>query len=181
MAFWNRKKKGKASDKAPRFETLRSQNMVLRVAAPVGEGWQRMEANAQGGMLAGFKCLHGAPPDALALDAVLYEITEGMPQDVAALEKRDWREHYLGGMFGHINTLQHERLQHYDSAGFPVDAIELNVAGDMRDPAQPLQLRERYALFEGKLLVISVAGAPELHEAFALVVASWLGHCTLEQ
>ncbi len=179
MAFWNKRKK--KAETAPRFETLRSHNMMLRVPAPIGEGWQRMEAATKGGMLAGFKCLYGTPPNALALDAMLYLVTPDMPSRIEALEARDWRTHYSGGMFSQLSGVAQTRVEHYGPAGFAVQAIELTVDGQMAQSDQALRKVERYALFDDKLLVVSAVAAPEQMSRFALVITSWMGHTTLEQ
>ena len=165
----------------PRLETLRSHNMMLRVAAPLGPTWTRMEAAAKDGLLAGIKCVSGSPPKALALDAKLFVVTAAMPATVEALSARDWRAHYLGGMFAEVTTLNEARRQHYGAAGFAVEALELTVEGQLRQPPQALRMVERYAPFGDKLLVISALGAPEQHHRHALLINSWMGHCTVEE
>ena len=164
MAFWNRKKKQQQAA-APRFETLRSGTMLLRVAAPCGEDWQRMEATARGGMLAGFKCIHGTPPDALALDAMLYSIAPGMPASLEELKARDWRDHFKQKMFATLNEVEQQEVKHYAASGFPATALQLTVTGSLRAPPQPLQVVERYVPFDKQkqLLAMSRLGLALVH------------------
>ena len=163
-----------------RIETAWSKNMQLRVAAPVGEGWQRMETGEQpDGLLAAIKCLHGTPPDAVALDAYVYRVPEGEGPTVEALAERDWEAHFRQKMLAEVTSVDVRVVEHPLRAGFKDEGCEVTVDGTLREPAQPLRVRERHVPASGKLLVVSAAAQPEMHERHAKLIDAWLTHAAL--
>ena len=157
---WFGKKKS-TDDAAPRTAFVHSKNMHLKVAAPQGAGWKVMERGGGGTLLAAFKCLHGEPPDALALDALLYDVhPEDMPS-LTDLQQRDWQEHFLDKMFAGVDDVTTHMVEHRARGGGFVDrGLEVEVVGELRDPAMPLVVIERHVPLTKHLLVVSVAGAP---------------------
>lgn len=176
---WFGKKKG-AADDGPRTAFVHSKNLHLKVAAPQGDGWKVMERGGGGALLAAFKCLHGEPPDALALDAMLYEVhPEDLPS-LSQLEGRDWRQHFLDKMFSEIDDLTLRKVEHRARGGGFVDrGVEVEVKGVLREPAMPLVLVERHVPLTKRLLLVSIAGAPSKREAQAKLIDIWLNHATL--
>jgi hypothetical protein len=177
MGWFGRKKTPKP-DEAVRTAFVHSKNMHLKVAAPQGESWKVMEAGGGGALLAAFKCLSGEPPEALALDAMLYRADE-LPT-LEQLRERDWKSHFLDKMFAEIDDLETREVEHRArSGGFVDEGFEVEVRGRLREPAMALVLVERHVPVQGRLLVISAAGAPERHEAEARLIDTWLSHATL--
>jgi hypothetical protein len=174
VAFWNKKKKADA-DEPPRIGFIWSSNMQLRVAAPTGEAWQTIEATPKPPLLGAFKCVRGAPPDAIALDAYVHEKAPGF--DV--LKKRDWRAHYENEMFGSIESLSVDGVKHATRDGFTNDALEVSVDGRLRAPDMPIRLRARYVISDGKLLVVNAIASAEQHEKNKNLIDSWLSHASL--
>ena len=176
---WFGKKKDTEGE-GPRTSFVHSRNMHLKIAAPQGDGWKVMERGGGGSLLAAFKCLHGEPPDALALDAMLYDVH---PEDVPSLtelEKRDWKQHFLEKMFANVDDLALRQVEHRARGGGFVDSgIEVEVAAELREPAMSLVLIERHVPLTKHLLLISAAGAPERRKAQAKLVDVWLNHATL--
>lgn len=163
------------------IELVWSRNMQLRVAAPTGEGWQRMEAGQHAdGMLAAIKCVHGAPPDAVALDAWVYAPPAGAPaEDLATLEARDWNAHFLAKMFASIDSLTVSTVDHATRAGFTDRALEVRVEGRLRTPEVTIRLVERHVPSGSKLLVVSAAASGEMHDRHGKIIDSWLAHAML--
>jgi hypothetical protein len=158
-----------------------STNMVLRVAAPAAEGWQRLEAAPRGDQLfAAIKCVLGSPPMALALDALVHAL--GPDTQLEALRARDWRAHHLAGLFAQLDTVATRGVSHTARIGLADDpGIEVTVSGRLRAPDQPAALRERLVPVPsaGKLLVVSALGAPPLLAEHAALVDSWLAQAAL--
>ncbi len=177
--FWGKKKKKKEPG-AAEMAVMWSRNMVLRVAAPSGPGWQRMEVGRQkGGLVAAIKCVHGAPPDAIALDAYVYELEGERATSAEQLRARDWRAHFEQKMFSEIDALAVRSVEQLARGGFPSEGCEVQVDGRLREPPQPLRLRERHIPVGSKLLVVTAAGRAARLDAFAPVVESWLSHAAL--
>jgi hypothetical protein len=172
--FWGKKKKGAPSD----LSVVWSKNMDLRVAAPSEPGWQRMEAGRQeDGMVAAIKCVHGTPPDAVALDALVYELDRA--PSLEELRARDWEAYFRQKLFTEVDAIEVRDIEQLARAGFPSQGVEVRVDGRMRQPAQPLRLRERHVPVGNKLLVVSAAGRAARLDAIAKLVDSWLTHAAL--
>jgi len=178
MGFW-RKNKDPGDEASPKVSFVWSTNMQLRVAAPVGEDWQRMEAKPSAELLAAIKCMRGAPPDALALDALVVVPPEGQGLTLEQLRERDWEAHYLGKMFSEVASLSVEEVEHMTRTGFADKACEIRVDGRLRHPDMQLRLRERHVPSGDKLLIASAAASPEVHQQFVKIVDSWLAHASL--
>jgi len=173
-------KKKKTDDGGTRTAFVHSKNMHLKVAAPQGGGWKVMEAGGSGTLLAAFKCLHGEPPNAVALDAMLYRVEPDELVTLDQLRDRDWRQHLLDRMFAEIEDLTTREVQHRArSGGFTDDGYEIEVEGRLREPAMPLVLVERHVPLTKHLLVISVAAAPDQRKALAPLIDTWLNHAAL--
>jgi hypothetical protein len=171
--------KKKAADVEGGVELVWSRNMALRVAAPKGVGWQRMEAAPQhDGLLAAIKCVRGAPPDALALDAFVYA-AETLPT-LEQLQSRDWQAHFEQKMFASVESVSVETVDHLArGGGFSDQAVEVRVRGTLREPSMPLMVRERHVSSGGKLLVVSVSASPAVHDREAKTVESWISHAMI--
>ncbi len=174
MAFW--RKKPQPEDDA-KVAYVWSQNALLRVAAPATPGWQRMEAPAKPPMIAAIKCLRGTPPDALSLDALLYE-PSALPS-AAELVARDWQAHFLAKMFAAVTRCDAAAIDHPRPNGFSDAGCEVTVEGRLRDPDMPLVLRERHVPCGTRLLVVSAAGSPAQHAAHDKLVRAWIEHASL--
>ncbi|HHH27005.1 MAG TPA: hypothetical protein ENK57_01470 [Polyangiaceae bacterium] len=173
-------KKKRADDGGPRTAFVHSKNMHLKVAAPQGDGWKIMEARGGGRLLAALKCLHGAPPKALALDAMLYGVDPEDLPSLSQLRERDWRRHFLDKMFSEIEDLTQREVEHRARGGGFVDTgIEVEVAGTLREPAMPLVVVERHVPLTKHLLLVSAAGAPAERAGQAALIDVWLNHATL--
>jgi hypothetical protein len=148
-----------------------SRNMQLRVAAPLASDWRLLEAPGHtDGLLAAIKCLHGDPPQVLALNAFAYRVPDDRRTTVAELCAYDWEERWLAAAFDSITSLEVKRVDH---PGVPNGACDMLIDGVGRD-GRPLRVRERHVPVAGQLLVVSAAGAPREHELHASVVDSWL-------
>jgi len=168
---WFGKKKAAPGGGAVRSELTWTRDMRLRMAAPVGAGWQVMEAGQHGdGLLAAIKALRGKPPRALALDARLYAVPAGQRATAEALAQRDWKGLYLKTMFAEVQSVGAEVVAHPTGAQGCLVTLE----GRCRQPDQPMRMREWHIPLGAKLLVLSAAGAPEEHEASAETIELWL-------
>jgi hypothetical protein len=173
-------KKKKSGDESTRTAFVHSKNMHLKVAAPQGEGWKVMEAGGSGTLLAAFKCLHGEPPKALALDAMLHGVDPADLPSLDQLRERDWEKHFLDKMFADIDELSQRDVEHRARGGGFVDTgVEVKVRGTLREPSMPLVLIERHIPLTKHLLLVSAAGAPDEIEAKRQLVDLWLSHATL--
>lgn len=167
---------GRAVDEAVRTRTLFSRNMALRVAAPVGDGWQIMEAGSgAGGLLAAIRCLHGEPPEAMALNAYAYAVTDGDPHTVEQLSRQDWRRRWQGSTFEVIEGLDVEVVERPGTDR----ACQICVEGIGRHGRGPLRVVEQHVPAGSRRLVVSAAGSPSRHAALAAVVRQWLVHASL--
>lgn len=176
MAFW--RKKQEADEKA-KVAYVWSQNALLRVAAPTVPGWQRMEAPARPPMLAAIKCIRGEPPEALSLDALLYQPPAAELPTLDQLLERDWTAHFLAKMFASIDRCDAVEIKHQSPSGFSDAGCELTVEGRLREPDMPILLRERHVLAGSRLLVVSAAGSASLHAAHDKLVLAWIEHASL--
>jgi hypothetical protein len=180
MGLWDKLKSGGRgtpdSRGSARSRFVWSRHMHLRVAAPVGEGWEVMEAGPSGdGLLAAFRCMRGEPPDAVALNAYAYAVPPAERRSVEELCRQDWKERWLGSSFSAVDAV---------AVAAPARAgvergCEVQIDGRGRDPSLPLRVRERHVPSGEKLLVVSAAGPPELLEQYAAVVDVWLASSTL--
>ena len=174
--FWGKKKKTAQAELA----VVWSRNMDLRVAAPNEPGWQRMEAGRQqDGLVAAIKCIHGAPPDAVALDAMVYELGAERVPTLDSLRGRDWDAYFRERLFSAVDAIDMRDIEQLARAGFVSARLEVQADGRMRQPAQPLRVKERHIPVGDKLLVVSAAGRAARLDAFAKIVDSWLSHAAL--
>jgi hypothetical protein len=172
MGWFSRKDDNDAS---PRIGFVWSTNMLLRVAAPADAGWQRIEAHPKPPLLAAIKCVRGAPPDAIALDAYVYD--DAPP--FADLAARDWRAHYLAEMFASIASLDVDPIEHATRSGFSDKALAIRVDGRLRAPDMAIRLMSRHVVSDGKLLVASAVASAVQHDAHDKLIHSWLSHASL--
>lgn len=186
LVGWFGRKKKSPEDGATRTSFVHSKNMHLKVAAPQGEDWQVMEAGGGGSLLAAFKCLRGEPPKALALDAMLYQVPPDQRPSLEQLRERDWKQHYRSKMFAEIDDLETREVDHRARGGGFVDrGYEVEVAGKLREPAMDLILIERHVPIagaegrDGRLLVVSAAGAPDQRRSQERLIDTWLSHAAL--
>jgi len=180
MGLWDRLKAGgRGAAEAPSPQRSRfvwSRNMHLRVAAPAGEGWELGEAGPSGdGLLAAFRCMRGEPPQAVALNAYAYAVPPAERRSVEELCRQDWKKRWLGSTFSSIDAV---------AVAAPARAgvergCEVQIDGRGRDPSEPLRVRERHVPSGERLLVVSVAGPPELLERHAALIDVWLTTTTL--
>jgi hypothetical protein len=177
MAFWNKKKKQDGDEE--RVNYVWSQNALLRVAAPSGAGWQRMEAQPQAPMLAAIKCVHGEPPQALALDALLYQPSAEQLPSHEALCERDWRAHFEAKMFASVDSCDVRDIKHANPNGFNDPGCEVTVAGRLHTPDMAVVLRERHVVSGQRLLVASAAGPADEHANRRKVIDAWLEHASV--
>jgi hypothetical protein len=180
MGLWDKLRSGgssaASSDPPKRSRFVWSRNMHLRVAAPVGDGWEVMEAGPSGdGLLAAFRCMRGEPPDAVALNAYAYAVAPEHRKSVEQLCAQDWPARWLGTTFAEIDAV---------AVGSPTRAgvergCEVQIDGRGRASGGPLRVRERHVPAGERLLVASAAGPPALLERFASLVDVWLTSTTL--
>lgn len=150
--------------------------MQLRVAAPVGDGWQVMESGpAAGGLLAAIRCIHGTPPSALALNAYAYAVPDGEQRTVAQLCRQNWRGRWQGSTFSTVESVDAHAVERPGAD----PACEVCVAGRGGPDDGPLRVREQHVPSGARRLVVSVAGPPDLHQTFAAVIDQWLVHAAL--
>jgi hypothetical protein len=148
-----------------------SRNMHLRVAAPEGNGWELMEAGPHGdGLLAAVRCMHGEPPNAVALNAYAYAVPEGQRKTVEQLAQQDWRGRALASTFESVSNVD---VSTPTRAGV-ARGCEVQLDGIGRDGQGPLRMRERWVPDGGRMLVLTAAASPELFVAYAMVIEVWL-------
>lgn len=180
VGWFSKRRGGRAQeDTKPTVKNVRyvwSRNMQLHVAAPVGPDWQLMEAGpGAGGLLAAIRCLHGEPPDALALNAYAYQLPAEQQRTVEQLCQQDWQARWKRTAF---STIQSATAQVVERPGVE-PACEVVIEGRGGSPEGPLRVQEQHVPSGRRLLVVSVAGPPDLFRALQPVVQQWLVHAAL--
>ena len=180
MGLWDKlrssSRQAPGTEAEARSRFVWSRNMHLRVAAPVGAGWDVMEAGPHDdGLLAAFRCMRGEPPDAVALNAYVYRLPPDRRPGVEELCRQDWKARWLGSTFAQVDAV---------AVAAPTRAgvergCEVQIDGRARDSGRPLRVRERQVPAGERLLVVSAAGPPELLDRFSAVVDVWLCSTTL--
>lgn len=172
VGWFSKKAKAKAET-----ELWRSKLMHLRVAAPLGKGWQRMEGGG-GATLAAMKCVRGEPPEALSLEALLLGAEGHDPPTVDELATRDWSAE-LEAAVDDLQDVRAWRAEHQARPGQAEAAVDVAARGRLREPAMAVRLRERHVPVGDKLLVIKVMGAPALFDEHQSIIDTWIAHAML--
>jgi hypothetical protein len=152
-----------------------SRDMLLRVAAPQGAGWELAQAPGAGELLCAFRCSRGEGADALVLHAKLFTNSAGKTAE--ALAEEDWKALWLASTFAEIDDASAEIVEHHVE-GFREKACEVRVAGRGQAPMGALAVRERHLPLGGRLLVLTAAGSPQQHEAHARAIETWMTNST---
>jgi len=172
MGLFGRKK---TPQDESRIGFIWSSNMQLRVAAPAGDGWQRIEATPKPPVAAAIKCVRGTPPDALALDAVVYLQSVSF----AELTARDWRAFFEQTTFATVSTVELSEIKHATRSGFVDAAVDIVVEGKLGNPAMAARLRSRYVPSAEQLLVVTAMSSATVGEGDAKLIDSWICHASL--
>jgi hypothetical protein len=94
---------------------------------------------------------------------------------LAELCRRDWRSRWQRSTFTTIETIEAALVQRPGAD----PACEVRIEGLGRHGQEPLRVIEQHVPAGSRRLVVSVAGAPELHARLAAVVSQWLNHACL--
>jgi hypothetical protein len=147
------------------------------IETPRGEGWQRFEESRQGD---GFtvmvlKYILPATPAPLALLAKIYTNAEDRPppEDPSAT---DWRQIFrpLLSEISSVTTLATRQL----TMTRALPAWEAVIDGTGADSGLPLRIRERRAVLERELFIVTVMGSPGLFQAHAGEIDRWFDNTT---
>lgn len=145
---------------------------VRVVETPRGEGWQPFEEarEGEGFTVLVLKYILPASPAPLALLAKVYTNAEGWapPEDPA---RTDWRAIFrpLLSDITSVTTLATRQLTMTNA----LPAWEAVLDGVGADSGAPLRIRERRAVLDRELFIVTAMGSPALFEAHASDVERW--------
>jgi hypothetical protein len=152
-----------------------SRNLQLKVAAPVGAGWELAEAEPSGPLRAGFRA--SRDEGALVLHAKLFALEGEQQRSAEDLQREDWRGQWLATTFSAIETISVLLVDHMID-GFREAACEVRVTGVPRAGASPLIVRERQLPRAAQLLVLTAAAPAQLFERHEGAIEAWLANST---
>jgi len=141
--------------------------------APVGAAWEydEDERDGDGYWAMTLKYILPEAPSPLALLAKIYTIKRGF-QRPALPGASDWRES-LGPLYAEITSLAAQPAIQTTMKGTTLTAVEANVDGPRAESGAPLHIRERRAVLNEELFIVTAMGTPEQFAAHASDIDRW--------
>jgi hypothetical protein len=151
---------------------------IRALDVPRGPGWEHAEDARQGDgfTVVVLKYILPATPAPLALLAKIYTNDEGepLPEDPAAT---DWRRIFrpLLSEISSVTTLATRQLTMTKA----LPAWEAVIDGVGADSGAPLRIRERRAVLDRELFIVTAMGSPALFDAHAGEIDRWFDSTAL--